>query len=353
MVFAFLAVVEPLLGLATNGACPDMLSYRIPYSSSGRNVISDFVLDIPATRLDFPWLKLDTTPRAGPAGAVLKRLLSAIYDNQPNRLSDVVDAKLVKRFGGMTEYVAAFRKSLVSAGQLNAVAVVPVPGSLGPNSEVHFLLKGEAEEGYRLFAFRLVNQAYIYTDVTMDPVTSLELAVFRVGVASTLPPIKAADAIRVPLTADTDPCAPIFSSSVLRFKGPLEPKSTGNAVISFLAGCRYALEEGRLEAFLSCLIPDRATQFRELISNLSADKRAQFMRSQLDIRGEALLLIGGNLNTVFFRRPAGTGEQGIAHFNVVRSPNSSFELVDSFTSGVLDAVLDTKEFRSAVSRMIH
>lgn len=313
--------------------------------------MSDLILEIPSTRLDLPWSKLDTSVQAGAAGKALKAVLTAVYDNHPAALTGGIDENLVKRFGGIEQFVSAFRASLANAGQLTAVALLPSPDPAHSPGSVRFLVKGEAEPGYRLFGFKRTGQTYVYEDVQPDPVTSLELSAFRSPTKPAPAQQSGGEAVRFPLAAG-DACAPVLTGRGTFIAGPLAPKSTGNAVVDFLSGCRSALEDNRTDEFLSCFSPDRAKQLRDLLGSLTPEQRPQFVRSQFDIGTRALLFSGGDLNVLFFRRQDRGRNLTIGHMNIVRTGASSFELIDALTSGVLDSAMSTAEFSDQISRMI-
>ena len=241
------------------------------------------------------------------------------------------------------------RASLQVAGQLTVVALLPAPGA----DLVRFLVKGDKERGYRVFEFRHEGQAFVYDDMTLDPVTALEISVFRLGEKPISRNLAAGDGFSVTLWPGKNPCSPKFIAKAVRIKESLPAKSIGIAALDFIAGCREALQENRIETFLSCFGPTRAKQFRELIGNLTPAQRSQFAESQFDFKGDSLLLAGGDLNILFFRRTAPAGNPVIGHLNVVGSGLSSFdELLDGLTSGVLDSVLSTVSFTEPISRMI-
>lgn len=306
-------------------------------------MLSEFVLEVPATKLDVPWVDLSSSPLAGAAGSSLKDVLAAVYANAPGRIRNAIDGELLKRFGGIEKFVEAFRKSLEDAGQLTVVAKLPDEGA----KSVRFLVKGEKEQGYRVFGFRLVNGRYVYEDIVPDSGTALELAVFSRGAKADAEPA-GTETIAVRLIPAEFSCSPKFVANVRRIQDPLAPKSTGVAAIDFLATCRRSLQENRIEAFLSCYSPDRAKQFREVVDSFSAAQRAEFIRRQFDVKGETILLRGGDVNVLFFHGST----RRIGHVNIVRTNSSNFELIDGLTSGVLDSVLNGPEFVDEISRLI-
>jgi len=335
-------VAESLVGGSAFAACPDKLSYRIPYSVSGKTLMTDFNLEIPVTRLDIPVAKLDTAPAAGPAGIALKELFAAVNSGDVAGVRNRVDvAGATKTYGSLEKFVEGFRGSLAPAGEFTAVAILPASGA------VRFVLKGAAEKAFRVFGFRLQNQKYIMEDLSPDAVYSLELSALRLAAAPAAIP---AGSTRIPLSGNGDSCAPALVAASKRLAGPVAAKTSGVPAINFVTDCRHALELDKVDDFVSCFTPDRAKQFRGTIAALPPDQRTRFVQSQLNTGDPSFALLGGDLTVVFYKRDNMGKAPVYRHVNVVRT-SSGYELIDSLTSGVFDSLLSSDDFVDRVSKL--
>jgi hypothetical protein len=327
--------------------CPSPSIYKVPYSYGSNTVVGDLYLGIPLVRMNLPWSQIGTGSASDGADLALKELLTAVYQNNDDLAKRHLLPEQVAKFGGTQAFLASFRSSLLTAGNL------VVLGRLEEDPDaVRFVLDGDLAKAYRVLTLRRNGTQGYVLDNSVPPTAAgaLELLIFRLDKSLKLEAnIDLSLYASLEIGSHTNACSPVLLAHVERTGKNLFNKEyvSPNPALHLYQQCHTALELGRTEDFFACFGPD-AAKMSGTFNQLNTSQQTIFVDRQLTGIEPAFIMGGAQLTVLFYQRLT-PPSVSLAHQNII-GVGSSFELVNPMTSNVLDDVLNGKELQDGLKK---
>ena len=330
-------------------SCPAMTVYKLPFSYGTTVLITDLNLGIPITRLDVPWDRLEVGGPSNSANLALRETLKAVYENDVSLAERHIAASQIAKVGTTREFLTAFRSNLSNKGQ------VRIHGRIDEPNAVRFVFSGDNEKSYRVLTFIHNGNGEYVLDNGRIPTTAemLENSIFQIGKTAEIDStIDLHDYTSIPLGPQTNPCRPeliakIEPTSKLLFK---DGHISSNPAVRFYQACHGAIESGDMHRFFACFGPEGGSRMGEMFARLSGDETSRFIKAQVGGIEPKYVLNGGSLTVILFRRSV-PPDSLLVHQDIV-SLGDFFQLVYPLTSGVLDDLLDDRQFQAELEKTV-
>lgn len=320
--------------------------FRVPYSALNESQESGVYLAVPFVRVGESWSTFSGRKSRSPEEAGLQELLGALYRGDTaaaeTRITPPKEAASGK---ALADYVAAFRASLVQAGELEVEGYFPLRG------RVRFALRPTvAKTPYRLITMRPGADGRLRFDETQAPnkVDSAINSVFRVLKevnleTSALP----ADGY---ITVTAEPGVTV-TAKVRRINADLDKieMAAADPALQFYQACLAVPDKQSIERYFRCFPADVQTRLRGEYNKMTADKQDQVFAMTSASRHVDFVVENRNSLIVYYH----SNVYAVSSRDwIQRSAGGDFVLLNPLAFFPLDDLLSSPEVHEAIAAKI-
>ena len=315
--------------------------FRVPYSGAAASEVSNVLLTVPFTRIGKPWSAFSRRTGGSREEIALRELLDAVYRGDNSSASARITPPAASASGkAFDDYVAAFRTSLQSAGDLQIEGYFPLPG------RVRFALRPVAGGPYRLFTFRQSGDRLRFNETQAPNTTdSLLNAVLRVAATQPLEASAAAGGVTVVLEPNR-PAGDVRLTVPARWidadAGLLE---TADAALQFYQKCVSLPAKNAVNDYFGCFVADVQPRLRQEFAKMTPAEQQRVAGTMTASRHIDFVVENPTSEVVFYHSTV-SGVQGRDW--IEKLPNGSFAMLSPMMSFPLADVLSKRKVREAI-----
>ena len=328
---------------ASSQSRPAERVFTVPYTGPAGVEMSSVLLTVPFVRIGEPWSAFSRRPGRSQEEIALQELLKAVYEGDSaaarTRIAPPPAAASGKAFD---DYVASFKASLQSAGELQVEGYFPLPG------RVRFALRPVSGGGaYRVFTFRQ-SEGRARFDETQAPNTtdSLLNTALRVAASQQLEQASPArDAVTIVIEPNRT-----YGDVKLAVRARLIDTDAGllanvDPALQFYKACLSLPTKNLMSEYFACFLPDVQSRLRQEFAKMPPAEQQRVAGTMTSSRHIEFVVENPASEVVYFHSTVSPvrGRDWIE-----KLPNGSFAMLSPTTFFPLDDALSKAEVRDAI-----